>query len=244
MALTVASWNIEKNGKSSDPEKQTKVSDFIDACCTAYQIDVIFLCEVHSARLNDYFDHLRGVYSPDYVVDPLAGGYSNAYTLLVRADAGIEVGFDWLQGLNRGILLVHKVERIDPPMGAPPQAQPQMLSYHLALAHFKSGQQGLTKHQLRAAAQWLHEVTGDSGRWAITGDMNWDISRAGELELQFPARPSSCWQDATQRSGNILDWCLAGAGMEVQAAEVQTMFPPETFDMTGPDHRPVLFRLQ
>lgn len=49
MAYTVACWNIEKNGQSSEIAKQANVSEFINICSNN-SIDVFFLCEVHSAR--------------------------------------------------------------------------------------------------------------------------------------------------------------------------------------------------
>jgi hypothetical protein len=49
--MRIASFNIEKNGKSSDDGKQKIVSDFIDRCCNPnhWNVDVLFLCEVHAA---------------------------------------------------------------------------------------------------------------------------------------------------------------------------------------------------
>ena len=109
------------------------------------------------------------------------------------------------------------------------------------LAHFKSGQTCLTKDQLQQAAASLQELGGNSGRWAITGDMNWDYRNVNSLSLPVRTKWFTCWQDQTQAKGGILDWCLAGSATTVDSADVSTLFPPYINDMTGPDHRPVVF---
>src|ERR1700739_3212875 len=173
--ISVGSYNIEKNGQSSDPEKQTKVSDFIAQCCD-YNIDIIFLCEVHSARWKDYISTLRGTYGADYDCRHLGGGYSNSYVVLVRNLAGLDLDFYPLQGLNRSLLIARK--------GA---------AFAITLAHFKSGQTNLTKSQLEAAADFLEDFSEKKGKWAITGDMNWDWNNFKDLELPANAHSATCW---------------------------------------------------
>ena len=223
MNLTVASWNIEKNGQSSGFEKQSKVSDFIDVCCKTLSVTVVFLCEVHSARKDDYKAFLNTVYGRDYRVDCLDGGNSNGYILLTRHDAGIQVSQDTLRNLNRGVLFLAYQD------------------FSLCLAHFKSGQTGLTKDQLVSAADFLEGSGGYTGKWGITGDMNWDFSKVNQLTLPHGAKARTCWTDQTQKRGGILDWCLAGHATEATPVDMEKLFSRETFDMAGPDHKPTLF---
>ena len=225
MHVTIASFNIEKNGQSSDPSKQTKVSDFIDLCCKR-RVDIIFLCEVHKVRIQDYVEFLREVYL-DYSCDFLDGGYSNAYVVLCRKSAGFTLSFDGLKGLNRNFLLCHIENKVA-----------------IGFAHFKSGQTNLTKDQIEAGADFMNGFTNNTGRWAIVGDMNWDMHRFNELNLPANSRAATCWSDMTQKSGGILDWCLAGWGVALAPADGVKDFNPAFQVMDGPDHRPVVFRLE
>lgn len=222
MTLTIASWNIEKNGQSSTDIKQQKVSGFIDLCCHNLGITIVFLCEVHSARIHDYTGYARQVYGNDYNVYDLPGGKSNAYVVLIRKEAQIEVGKDTLKGLNREALLLNADD------------------FFFVLAHFKSGQTGLTKDQIQESAAFLQDI-GNSGKWAITGDMNWDYNKANDLKLPGGAKCATCWTDKTQAKGGILDWCLAGSATTVSPVDVNSLFSMEVNDMSGPDHRPVVF---
>jgi hypothetical protein len=112
----------------------------------------------------------------------------------------------------------------------------------LVLAHFKLGQNGLAKDQLESAARALDEMS--PGRWAILGDMNWDYNKAGQLALPANSHGRTMWPDRTQVQGGILDWCLAGRRTTVDSADSpQNIFTPEIIDMTGPDHRPIVFQI-
>jgi endonuclease/exonuclease/phosphatase family metal-dependent hydrolase len=220
MAYTVACWNIEKNGQSSDIDKQANVSEFIQLCVNN-KIDVIFLCEVHSARVNDYLGFLRQVYQT-YSVNSLAGGYSNAYVLLIRNGVNLAVSQDTLKGLTRGALILHEERR-----------------FMLCLAHFKSGQTGLTKDQLQEAAKFLDGAQPAS--WVIIGDMNWDYANRGNLTLPGNTHAHTCWADMTQAKGNILDWCITGGLVSAEPWALSNRLATTMTDMTGPDHRPIIF---
>ncbi|WP_018606657.1 hypothetical protein [Uliginosibacterium gangwonense] len=225
MPLTIASWNIEKSGQSSPIEKQTKVNDFIAQQCNA-PTDVLFLCEVHSARVEDYVDFLRSVHDTQYSVDSLDGGNSNNYICLVRRSSGVQnLSYAQLKGLNRSGLIF------------------SWYNIWVVLAHFKSGQTGLTKDQLENAASFLDSVS--SGRWGILGDMNWDYSKFGELDLPAGAHAATMWADQSQAKGGILDWCLAGSKTGLGTSNGYTYFGQfnPLIDMAGPDHRPIIFRL-
>ncbi|MEP2707573.1 MAG: hypothetical protein ABJQ71_20060 [Roseibium sp.] len=223
--IRIASFNIEKNGQSSDPLKQVKVADFI-AICVDLGIEVVFLCEVHSARIGDYVDFLRAVYGGIYRVEFLAGGHSNAYVFLVRHDLGAFLSYDGLLGLNRNLFLFHIEGEIA-----------------IGFAHFKSGQTGLTKSQIQNAAGFLQDITNNTGRWAIAGDINWDLSNFGDLTLPAYSSACSCWPDMTQKHGNILDWCVAGSSVAIDPVSGPDFFPAEFQVMDGPDHRPCIFAL-
>jgi len=221
--ITIAAFNIEKNGQSSDPLKQQKVSEFVAFCCNR-GVDVIFLCEVHSARVGDYVNFLRSVYSEHYACESLDGGYSNAYVVLHKKSVGFTLSYDQLNHLNRNFLLC----TIDGKLG-------------VGFAHFKSGQNGLTRNQIENAAEAMHGMF--NGLWAIAGDMNWDMSNFNNLNLPAGSHCASCWPDMTQASGGILDWCLAGNKVTVTPANGYTEFHQDFQTMDGPDHRPVLFDL-
>ena len=221
--MKIASWNIEKNGQASVLEKQSKVEEFIWQCCKKMEISILFLCEVHSARLSDYVDHLAAILE-DYHVVPLDGGKSNCYVILIRTELGIQVSHDSLKGLNREAVFLQTVDN----------------SFSIILAHFKSGQTGLTKNQLIESAQFAESVT--PGKWIVTGDMNWDYGRFDVLELDGTKR-YTCWLNETQKKGGILDWCLAGKFTDVTPIDLTKLFLPSMFDMEGHDHKPVIFTL-
>jgi len=226
MEISIASWNIEKNGKSSDQEKQTKVSNFIDQCCTDGEtnkkVSIIFLCEVHSAQVENYRSFLSSTYSEDYDVHYLSGNYSNNYIILIQKKLGIQISHDSLKHLNRDAVFLQTEDN----------------SFSIILAHFKSGQTNLTKDQLVNSVKFLQGIT--AGRWAITGDMNWDYNKAEELGL-ITVKKETCWHDETQKHGGILDWCLFGQSTNVIPWNLKQYFPEDTFNMQGPDHKPVIF---
>ena len=224
--ISIASFNIEKNGQSSELLKQQKVSDFIDYCCKR-AVDLIFLCEVHSARISEYVTHLREVYGQDYAREYLDGGHSNAYVILARRLAEFNFSFDGLRGLNRNFLLCHIDDKVA-----------------IGLAHFKSGQTGLTRDQIEAGADFMNTFTNSTGRWAIAGDMNWDLRRYNELALPAGSHNATSWLDMKQIQVGILDWCLAGGGTQLAAADGPSEFNPAFQVMDGPDHRPVLFQIE
>lgn len=223
--LTAASYNIEKNGKSSELLKQTRVSEFI-AFCVEQEITIIYLCEVHSAQIENYTIHLREVYGAAYRVEFLPGGHSNAYVFLVRHDLDAELSYDGLKGLNRNMFLCH----IDGGIA-------------VGFAHFKSGQTGLTKSQIENGAAFLEDFTNTTGRWAILGDMNWDYNNAAALTMPAGSTAATCWTDMTQKHGNILDWCAAGQAVQITAVSGPDFFAHDFQNMDGPDHRPVAFAL-
>ncbi len=221
MSITVASFNIEKNGKSSELEKQSKVSYFIDTC-VKNEFTVIFLCEVHSAQTGNYSTFLSQAYA-DYNVYESEGGYSNGYICMVRTDSGLKYYYDTLKYMNRKIVLLAGDGGF------------------LTLAHFKSGQTGLTKDQLQTASASLEEIA--KGKWAITGDMNWDFRNQAALTLPGGTQGVTCWGDdvPTQIKDGILDWCLAGKATLVEQYKNELF--SELLDMSGPDHRPVSFKI-
>lgn len=221
--ITIASYNIEKNGQSSELLKQEKVSDFIDSAVDL-GFHIIYLCEVHSARIQDYVDHLRSVYGNSHRVEFLEGGHSNASVFLIAHELDAVLSYDELKGLNRNLFHCY----IDGEIA-------------IGFAHFKSGQTGLTKSQLENAAKFLEGFTNDSGRWAITGDMNWDMKNAAALSMPAGSSAYTCWSDMTQKHGNILDWCAAGSSTRVQPVDGPGFFAPAFQVMDGPDHRPVAF---
>jgi len=220
--FTVASWNIEKNGKSSSIEKLSKVDTFISYCCDK-KIDVIFLCEVHSARLNDYLSNLSFIYFDNYDIHPFEGGNSNGYIIITKRSLNIELSMDKLSGLNRHIVLL------------------SIGNFYLVLAHFKSGQLSLTKQQIKASVDFL---AGIGAPWAVTGDMNWDYENIGGLKLSG-ATTHTYWTDQTHKRGSILDWCITGSNVQTSSI-LDEMFVefPDLKNMDGPDHRPIVFLFQ
>lgn len=232
--MLIASWNIEKNGQSSVLEKQSKVSDFIDRCCNPTDglgVDLLFLCEVHSARYDDYKQFLQQTYQ-QYSTTEFAGGNSNYYVVMRRvSDTLAYIGYAKLPELNRYLVVYAQA------------------GCYVGFAHFKSGQLPLTARQIKASAKLLESKT--TSNWLITGDMNWDYSKRSELALAdkndstLIAPPGtkaySVWPDATQKSGGILDWVLCGKNCTVAGMDI-SRWPAEFFDMQGPDHKPLIIR--
>lgn len=223
--LTVGYWNIEKTGQSSELDKKAKVEHFIHECC-GWKVDLIFLCEVHSARLNGMSSHLTRTY-PEYFVDTLPGGYSNAYILMSRHDKSSHINVSKSQDLmylNRAAFIV------------------QIDKLRIVLAHFKSGRTGVTESQISSCAIFLEGMAPSNQLWAIMGDMNWNYLGARPHPLPNLVQSSSYWQDMTQRSGGILDWCMFGSSVRVEFCDLKKEFHlnPEMFDMRGPDHKPLI----
>jgi hypothetical protein len=224
--MLVASWNIEKNGQSSVDIKQTLVSGFIDHCLGTLEVDVLFLCEVHSARVADYVNYVASVYQK-YKVFSAHGGRSNCYIVVHKNTGNISVlGGDNLRGLNRPIVIV--------------EAKSHHFNFngYLGLAHFKSGRTALTKAQIREAVDFISSASRQ--KYFITGDINWDYSAFAELDV--PALAAKQW-DVTQKKGGCLDWALYGVGVDVSPYDFSavTRSNPELLSMDKPDHKPVIF---
>ncbi|MBC1189456.1 hypothetical protein PN434_03885 [Microcystis aeruginosa CS-558/01A06] len=222
-SFTVASWNIEKNGRSSRIEKRSKVDTFIYYCCNK-RIDIIFLCEVHGARLDDYLNNLSLVYFDNYDIHSFEGGKSNGYIIMTRKRLNIELSMDKLSGLNRYIVLL------------------SIGDFYLVLAHFKSGRLLLTERQIKASVDFLAST---GYPWAVTGDMNWDYKNIIGLKLSGATETHTYWADQTHRSGGILDWCITGSNVQTVSI-IDEMFVefPDLKNMDGPDHRPIVFLFQ
>lgn len=223
--MLVATWNIEKNGQSSTLEKQSKVSDFIDRCCNATDglgVDLLFLCEVHSCRFGDYKSYLEQTYTA-YAVHVFSGGNSNYYVVMMKGSStlGFIVEIP-LKGLNRSLVVYAES------------------GCYIGLGHFKSGQTALTHGQLCNACAVLEAKS--TSNWALSGDLNWDYGNRAQLELPGGTKSFTLWTDATQRSGGILDWVLTGKNTSVAGMDMSA-WPTEYTDMSGPDHKPLIFRI-
>lgn len=231
MPLTVASWNIEKTGLSSQNDKKARVDTFIHRC-VQNTCQVIFLCEVHSAQVENYASFLSETYSTQlYNIISLPGGYSNAYIAMVHNSAGLTPSEQDMNRLNRGYLLLQHKQNDD-------------IIYSLLLAHFKSGQTVQTKTQLEQTSNWLNTSSTVTGKWAITGDMNWDLKKCDELTLPTGTQCIPRWGDnPTQVKGGILDWCMAGGNTVVECWGDDEHIFDDLLSMNGPDHRPVAFTL-
>jgi hypothetical protein len=218
--MRIASFNIEKNGKSSTLDKQTQVDFFISKCCSSddWDADIVFLCEIHSAQTVNYATNLASIY-PNYRVCAFAGGYSNGYIVMVKSFEALQVCSQGsLHGLNRDLIAV-EANGVNGYTG------------YVFLAHFKSGQTGLTKSQLKSC-------TALGGNWVATGDLNMEYQNVGQLDTAGLAY--ECWGGRqTQSKGGILDWVLAS--VDVQVVPVDLTYLETVFDMSGPDHRPILF---
>ncbi len=226
--MLIASWNIEKNGQSSADVKRTMVSGFIDYCLADLNVDLLFLCEVHSARVDDYVTYIISNYI-NYSVTPIHGGYSNCYLVIQKRTGNITVvGDEHLQGLNRSLAIVH------------------VTSLHfdfnglIGLAHFKSGRTSLTRDQIRGAVDFLNDAS--NGSYFITGDLNWDYNDFARLAVD--AERIKQW-DITQRRGGCLDWAIFGRGTLAASFDFSALgrSNPDLFSMNMPDHKPVIFEI-
>jgi hypothetical protein len=219
--MRIACFNVEKNGQSSEPEKQSQVDGFIDKCCNEkeWDADVVFLCEVHKARAADYVEAVKARYF-SYRVEAFAGAGSNWYIVIVKAFSKLMICSQGdLKGMHRELINV-RAEGVNGFTG------------DVFLAHFKSGGNGLTTSQLKSC-------TGSGlPRWVVAGDMNYDFGRLGELNP--PGVGHACWGALpTHAKGSILDWVLADANVNVAPVNLTGLHG--TFNMGGPDHRPILF---
>lgn len=218
--MRIASFNIEKNGKSSPDIKQGQVSTFIDNCCSNqfWDVDLVFICEMHSAQLENYVLALSSMY-PTYKTIGFHGGHSNGYIVMAKESQNIVVDSQGhLFALNRDLIAVEATGCSG-------------YTGYVILAHFKSGQNNITKSQLQSC-------TGMGGNWVVTGDINYDYSKFGQLGIAGNAH--ECWNgQATQAKGGILDWVLASTSVTVTPLDITGL--AGTFDMSGPDHRPIVF---
>jgi hypothetical protein len=218
--MRIGSFNVEKNGKSSTLDKQTQVDFFIHNCCSSnyWNADIVFLCEIHSAQIDNYRSNLAAIYQ-NYSVYSFTGGYSNAYIVMVKSFEALQVCSQGsLLGLNRDLIAV-EANGVRGYTG------------YVFLAHFKSGQNGLTRSQLKSC-------TALGGRWVATGDLNLDYQNVGQLDTAGLAY--ECWGgQQTQNKGGILDWVLASVDVTVTVVDLTGL--GHVFDMSGPDHRPILF---
>ena len=223
-AMRIGSFNIEKSGESSTVDKKMQVESFVDSCCNGkeWKADLVFLCEIHSALLDTFVRNFGARYH-SYEITSHNGGGSNNYIILKNGFKEIKVVSQGsLFGLNRDLVAV-EVQSVDGFTGS------------ILLAHFKSGQNGLTKTQIQACAK-----LGSS--WAATGDLNWEYENVGQLDV--PAIAHECWNGMpTHESRNgsqaILDWVLASDDVAVTPVDITGR--ADDFDMQGPDHRPILF---
>jgi len=162
---------------------------------------------------------LASVY-PHYRVCPFTGGYSNGYIVMVKSFEALQVCSQGsLHGLNRDLIAVEA-------------AGVNGYTGYVFLAHFKSGQTGLTKSQLKSC-------TALGGNWVATGDLNMEYqkcraTRYSRARIRMLGRST----DPKQRA-EILDWVLAS--VDVQVVPVDITHLDTVFDMSGPDHRPILF---
>ncbi|KIQ56897.1 MULTISPECIES: endonuclease/exonuclease/phosphatase family protein [Pseudomonas] len=218
--MRIGSFNVEKNGKSSTLEKQTQVDIFLHNCCSSnyWDADLVFLCEIHSAQIDNYRSNLAAIYK-NYSVYSFTGGHSNAYIVLVKS-------FERLQVVSQGSLFTLNRDLI-----AVEAHGVKGYTGYVFLAHFKSGQNGVTKSQLKSC-------TALGGKWVATGDLNLDYQKVGELDTAGLAY--ECWGgQQTQSKGGILDWVLASVDVAVTPVDITGL--AHVFDMSGPDHRPILF---
>jgi hypothetical protein len=223
-AMRIGSFNIEKSGESSVFDKKAQVESFVSSCCSAdeWNADLVFLCEVHAALMSKFVEFFKDTYTQYNVISHHGGG-SNNYIILSFAFKEIEVASQGnLYGLTRDLVAV-EAKNVNHFTGT------------ILLAHFKSGQNNLTKTQIQACVKL-------GSAWVATGDLNWTFGNV--VKLDVPATAHSCWGDMpTHKSSNgntaILDWVLASDDVTVTPVDITQK--AADFDMEGPDHRPILF---
>jgi hypothetical protein len=222
--VRIGSFNIEKSGESSGLDKKTQVESFVSSCCNSeeWNADLVFLCEVHASRLENFAEFFGSVYS-NYRVTKYAGGGSNNYIILCKGFEEIAVvPQGHLFNLTRGLVAVEA-------------RSVKGFTGTVLLAHFKSGQNNLTRKQIDACVKL-------GSAWVATGDLNWQYENVGKLDI--PALAYECWGGLpTHKSSNgntaILDWVLASDDVRVTPVDITQK--AADFDMEGPDHRPILF---
>ncbi|GAB5350213.1 endonuclease/exonuclease/phosphatase family protein [Alteriqipengyuania sp. 357] len=229
MAIYVAWFNVEKVGRSSPQDKETIASHFLDYCFRS-EFDIVTLLEIHSMRKTDIASYINSVYGSHYSAGFINGGYSNAYVCAIRNATTTYDGSVPLVGLNRQVA----------EFSTSVSGGFRLKTY---LAHFKSGQTGLTSTQIRRAVRAAE--TNSGGTWMIGGDMNWDFHRRDELDLPRGVKAFSYWPDSTQRSGNILDWTVYSNNLNIKGAGISEFKRrhPEFGAMAGPDHKPVALQI-
>jgi exonuclease III len=219
--MRIACFNVEKNGASSTMDKQTQVDGFIERCCEekGWDCDVIFLCEIHNKQASNYVEAIQSRYHA-YRVEYFPGAGSNYYVVIVKAFAKLVVCSQGdMKGVHRELINVQA-------------SGVNGFTGDIMLAHFKSGGSGLTKSQLTSSSST------SLCRWVVAGDMNWDFGRLAELNP--PGLGYDCWNGKpTHKSGSRLDWVLADPNTTVKPVDITGM--EDTFNMGGPDHRPILF---
>ncbi|MEL7690672.1 endonuclease/exonuclease/phosphatase family protein [Citromicrobium bathyomarinum] len=229
MAIYVAWFNVEKVGRSSPREKEIITNHFLDYCFRS-EFDIVTLLEIHSARETDIASYINSVYGPAYSATVVHGGHSNSYVCAIRTRTTTFDGSVKLVGLNRDVA----------EFSTSASGGFKLKTY---LAHFKSGQTGLTAKQLREAVDAAAKNSG--GTWMIGGDLNWEYDRREALGLPGDVKFFSYWSDSSQRKGGILDWALYSDNLKIKAAGISEFKRKhsEFGDMSGPDHKPVALQI-
>lgn len=107
--------------------------------------------------------------------------------------------------------------------------------------HAKSGQTGLTKHELESYTGYLSTKY---TYWLLFGDLNWSFRNAYKLSIPKGAVCISCWKNESQRKGSVLDWCIYSKSTLTITARSSPSFrfmPPLMTSMTTTDHKPVQY---
>lgn len=218
--MEVAFYNIEKCGESSDPEKKMKVDEFLAKFLWDFECDIVFLAEVHAARVDDFVNHIQAM-KPKYHVESAYGfgscNYVWARSKFVSVTSVDDVG-------PRPLIIFAKTG--EPAVG---------------VIHAKSGQNALTVKQLEYYALLLE--TNSAGMWALTGDLNYDEAKFERLTLPVGAHGGTVWE-ITQHKGGCLDWAILGAATRIKLNTFRTAkanMQGELLELEQPDHAPVFF---
>ncbi|WP_417319523.1 hypothetical protein [Emcibacter sp.] len=227
--MIIVSWNIEKCGLSSAQDKRAALDTLLFDAAYKQYADIIFLCEVHGARVDDFAEFLTNVYGQHYAIDAVDGNYSNNYVFLVNKNVLV----------NYGTVSVSNWQNERPMLAI--QCGLSSGTVYAGFIHAKSGQTGLTKHQIHNCARWLQDRSAD--RWFLSGDLNWDYNRQDELTLPEGAQGNSYWFDMSQRKGGLLDWALCGKYTTATTRSLSLLRTQHdtVIDMSQMDHKPVLF---
>ncbi len=230
--MIIASWNIEKCGISSSENKRAALDCFIYDNTVDGYADLVFLCEVHNARVDDFIEYLTAVVGETYRIDWVSGNYSNNYVYLIKKER-----------FKQEDVVRVSTWRNERPMLAL-QCSIGSGTVYVGLIHAKSGRTGLTKTQLNNAMEWLQARSHD--KWLLTGDLNWSFDDYDQLSPPDGSKYVSCWPDMTQRRGGILDWAIYGKYTTVTAnalSQLRTL-DQEVLDCSEMDHRPVIFSVR